>query len=509
MIDNAKAKISNIWRTVKSRPKTSIAAVLALVAIIFFVKGGDGESAEVVVKQGTVTAEVAVTGKTVAVNDVDLAFELTGKIASINARVGDRVEALGVLATLDNSELIASRARARANLEAERVKLAQIKVTSGLTYSDTRQNMVSAIKEAYIKADDAIRNNIDTFFENKRQQNTYIDLYFVDGNSIRHFDIDGKYRTQINRERRDLEKVLTAWNESIKVLDENDDFESFIVETKVNLDSIKSFLNIVSLAINSIEVTELEYQAVINGYKTSVSEARSLINQADANLLSAQEKLSSAPRTIGGDTFDEVLIQEAVVAQYAAELASVEAKIAQTVIRAPFAGLVTRQDREVGEIVASGDEVISLISDQNLEIEANVSEVNIGKIALGNPVSITFDAFPDRVYTGEVIYIEPAETIIADVVNYKVKIRMEGEDMADLKSGLTANLRMNTAARENVLYIPEYAIFNDDGKSFVLRRTPGGEPERVEIMTGLRGSNGTIEVISGLSAGDTLAVELK
>jgi multidrug efflux pump subunit AcrA (membrane-fusion protein) len=139
-------------------------------------------------------------------------------------------------------------------------------------------------------------------------------------------------------------------------------------------------------------------------------------------------------------------------------------------------------------------------------IEANVSEVNIGKVQVGNKVKVEFDAFPGETFEGEVAYVEPAETIVDDVVNYKVRVEVKNDnDQAKkvFKSGLTSNLTIETRSVDQVVAIPAYAVFEKEGKSFV-NKTVGESTVEVTVEVGLRGSDGLIEIKSGLNPGDTV-----
>jgi HlyD family secretion protein len=144
--------------------------------------------------------------------------------------------------------------------------------------------------------------------------------------------------------------------------------------------------------------------------------------------------------------------------------------------------------------------IASVISDKKFHIEANIPEVDIGKIAVGNPVSITFDAFPDETFTGSVAKIDPAETIVDGVVNFKTTVAIESPD-ARLKSGLTANLSIETVKKTGVPILPQSAITETREGTFVKRYENGVFVDR-EIKTGIRDKNGNIEIVSGVSEGD-------
>jgi len=138
---------------------------------------------------------------------------------------------------------------------------------------------------------------------------------------------------------------------------------------------------------------------------------------------------------------------------------------------------------------------------------SNISEVDIGIIDLGQPVNITFDAFSEEEFSGRVIEINPAETLIQGVVYYKIKTAMEMENKK-IKPGMTANLIITTDSRENVLILPQRAVTEKEGKKLVKIPENKGYKE-VEVETGLRGSQGEIEIISGLKQGDIVITFIK
>lgn len=507
-----KEKINTAISFIRRKPKTSVFLAIIIIAIVFsIVSGGNTKNEQVTVVKGAVKEQVAVTGKTVSVHDVSLGFEKAGTIASTPVSVGSRVSKGQILATLDSSELSADLAKAKANLAQEVVKLETTRRGSALSFGDARANLVSKIKDAYVKTDDAIRNNVDTFFKNPRQSGNYIEFSFKDGGTEYRFPLDSDLQIKINSERYALEKVLNNWQTSLQSIDSAKDLDPYVLTAENNLNQTKSFLNTVALAANSIVATEYQYEATINGYKSTVSEARTSVFTAVTNLLAAKEKVTSAPKPItdtsGANTvFDDVLTQEARVEQFQAELDAVRAQLEKTIIRSPIDGLVTKQDAEVGEIVTSGTKLVSVISDAQMEIEANVSEVNIGKLQLNNTVSITFDAFLGQTYTGKVFYIEPAETIVDDVVNYKIKISIEG-DIKDIKSGLTANLTIDTRSKENVLKVPRYSLLSKDGKTYIQKIVAGSKDiVNVEVTPGLIGSDGFVEITGDINEGDLIEI---
>jgi HlyD family secretion protein len=180
----------------------------------------------------------------------------------------------------------------------------------------------------------------------------------------------------------------------------------------------------------------------------------------------------------------------------------------KTVLRSPIAGVITKQDAKLGQIVTvttsavANSALISIISQNRLEIETNVPEVDIGRVSTDNPVAITFDALLGETFSGKVVKIDPAETVVEGVVNYKVTILFNDGDNR-VKSGLTANLSIKTASKTDVLTLPQYAIVEKDAGTFVRVPVAGGFRDDA-VTLGLRSADGTVEIITGVTEGETV-----
>ena len=153
------------------------------------------------------------------------------------------------------------------------------------------------------------------------------------------------------------------------------------------------------------------------------------------------------------------------------------------------------------------DPVISLLCVGKFQIEVDIPEADIAKVKLQDPVEISLDAFPDEIFTGKVIKIDPAETIIQGVVYYKVTVGFDKTDKR-IKSGMTAEVEIITKQKENVLLIPQRAVLIKNGKEMV-RVLDEGEIKEVEVKTGIRGEEGKIEILSGLKEGDKVITFLR
>lgn len=202
-----------------------------------------------------------------------------------------------------------------------------------------------------------------------------------------------------------------------------------------------------------------------------------------------------------------ILSQQAQIKQAEANVENYQAQIAKTIIRAPISGTVTKQDAKVGEIVSANTPLVFLISTSQFEIEANIPEADIAKVKLGNAAKVTLDAYGSDVsFDVKVVAIDPAETIIDGVATYKTTFQFIDIDKDErVKSGMTANIDISTEKRENVIVIPQRAVITKNGDKIV-RVLNNETPKEVKVKTGLRGSDGNIEIIEGVSEGDKVII---
>jgi RND family efflux transporter MFP subunit len=172
-------------------------------------------------------------------------------------------------------------------------------------------------------------------------------------------------------------------------------------------------------------------------------------------------------------------------------------------IKAPVNGLVTKVNFSAGEVVGTAvSGAFGKLLSYDLLLEAKVPESDIAKVKLGQSATISFDAFDSNdVLQADVIEIKPDATVIQDVIYYLVKLRLASID-ARLKPGMSGDADIHIDERKNVLEIPSRLLREENGKQFAKTLTSSESIEEREVMTGLRGDDGQIEIRSGLSEGD-------
>ncbi len=269
-----------------------------------------------------------------------------------------------------------------------------------------------------------------------------------------------------------------------------------------------------ALSVISGQEQKIAAQKVVS--QNSVVEVQARLNDARSALTSAQAELNlkRAPATVEELSAQRAQVKQAEanassararVREAQAAVASLEAQLSENILTAPFSGTVTRQEAKVGEIVSPGALLVSLIAEDKFEIEANLPEVDIAKIYLQDAADVTLDAYGDDAhFAATLIAIDPAATMVEAVPTYKIRLQFNDKDER-VKSGMTANVVIFADKREQVLAVPARAIIEDDGQKTVRVLMGEGRKQKAEervITLGLRGSDGSVEVLSGLNEGD-------
>lgn len=196
---------------------------------------------------------------------------------------------------------------------------------------------------------------------------------------------------------------------------------------------------------------------------------------------------------------------EAEIAQARASLASERARLADATIRAPFDGVAATRLVNVGDFVEVGGGIVTIVDLDPLEISFQVPERHKARLALGLPVRIGVDAFPDRPFSGAISYVSPG--VDEQTRSYQVKAEVGNADGL-LSPGMFARALLVTAVRESALTVPAEALIPAEGASslFVV---DAGVARRVEVRPG-ESIDGWVEVLdTPLAPGARVVIEGK
>jgi RND family efflux transporter MFP subunit len=276
------------------------------------------------------------------------------------------------------------------------------------------------------------------------------------------------------------------------------------------LSTTNSAISTLTSAVTALALQEQNSVGDVTSAQAALQSSQASLNAATNNVLAARAALvqSQAELTYKqtGNRKEVVDGQRAQLAGAQGTLASLYADLAKRRLLAPVPGTVTLVDVRLGETAQPGTTVVAMNADGNFEIEVNVSEIDVGKVQVGDRVAITLDAFPGETsWAGSVATVNPSEKVVDGIIFYKTVIVFDTEDPR-LKSGMTANLDIETGRAAGVLRVPLRAVKERGGKVYVqVMTTASAEPEDREVMLGIEDNDGA-EVRSGLAEGDLVVV---
>ncbi|MEK7149307.1 MAG: efflux RND transporter periplasmic adaptor subunit, partial [Patescibacteria group bacterium] len=499
------------------------------IAVFYFTVIRNASSYEfIAVERRDVTQEVTVTGAIKSASAVDLEFLTSGRIVSIPVKVGDTVKAGQFLIALDGRDANLQVQKAEAALAGAEAKLRQLKAgATSETINELENNLKNTqasadasiskkyalaldyMDSAVTKADKIMTSMESDLFSNKNTVRTDFTLsssqVINDVQTKKTFANDAVQQIRIFRD-----------NAAISGVDQGV-IDSSLAGIPTQLEKIRTLAVSATDLITSMTPNQSISQTTINTYFTNITANRSDFDSGIANLRQIAQDIANqkaANQKLVQDAIDalnvkkepprqvDIDVLEADVKAKQADLGSFMKQRSDTALVSPMDAIVTNIPFDIGEIARINSTAISLISPHALEIEANVPEIDISKLALGNVVQITIDAFQNENWTGKVTHIDPAQTIVDGVANYKIKVAFDKDDPR-LKSGLTANLNIETLKKIGVIAIPQYGVSQRDNGAFVKIKENRQVVDR-KVQLGISGFDGYIEIISGLEVGQNI-----
>ncbi|EKE19623.1 MAG: hypothetical protein ACD_8C00133G0022 [uncultured bacterium] len=246
--------------------------------------------------------------------------------------------------------------------------------------------------------------------------------------------------------------------------------------------------------------------AAENALKSAQEALKTSKQQTELSEISAKSAVDSAKARV--KTVESEFAKNSRNAQVASAQASYDMALInldKATLISPVNGIITEVNNKPGEILGTGviKETFSRVMSLDFIIQSKVPESDIVKIKLGQHAKITFDALTlEDIFDAEIIEIDPASTNVQGVVYYNIKLKLNTVDVR-VKPGMSLNIDIATAEKNDVIMIPSRAIKTETTKKFVdVLKEDGITTEKIFIETGLEGDEGMVEVKSGLKGGE-------
>lgn len=325
-----------------------------------------------------------------------------------------------------------------------------------------------------------------------------------------------RYRT-VRVERGPLQAVVTASGtlNAVSTVQVGSQISGQVKEIYADFNTpVKKGQVLARIDASGYELRLNQARADLDAAQSAVALARSQLEAELAEARKARRKVLAAQIRVGKARVASAL---AAVEQRQALLLQAQADLERTTIRAPVDGTVILRNVDAGQSVAVSPQAqapaLFVIAQDlhDMQVEAAVDQADVGRLKLGQSASFTVDAFPRRSFSGEIRQIRKSPRNVQSSVRYTVLIAAPNPDLA-LLPGMTANVRIVVAHRDDALKVPDAALrFRPPGAAggervWILAR---GRLQPVDLRLGLNDGTST-EVLSGaLERGDQVVVGLE
>jgi len=231
--------------------------------------------------------------------------------------------------------------------------------------------------------------------------------------------------------------------------------------------------------------------------RTAALKEQGTASQAAADQASANAIASAARVTVAKQSLEATKAQVALVE---AQLANIDLQLSRTEVRAPVSGEITHRNAVVGAVAsAAGQPMFTLIRDGALELSGDVAEIDLIRVAAGQPVKMVAVGSPDAL-TGTVRLVEPT----IDTTTRLGRARITIDNPGNVRAGMFMDAEILVAERETIA-IPVTAVGSSAQGSTVMK-VVDGTVSRVLVKTGIR-DGGWVEILEGLSAGESVVTK--
>lgn len=278
--------------------------------------------------------------------------------------------------------------------------------------------------------------------------------------------------------------------------------------------NVQAALTAVNAAVKSLQDASASYTASIATEENTYAAAKASKQSAESAIATYETALAAQEAQLAlskaGPRTTQIEASRASMNSAAASVARAKARLEDTIIRAPTDGVITKVDFKEGEFTGDADNIshsITMLGTSPFRVEMFLSEVDIPKIVLSQSGSVELDAFPGVQYALKVTSIEPGPTKVDGVSKYRVSLGFV-HPHDEFKIGMTGDAEIVTGERKDVLLAPVRAVIEKNGQGKIVRVLEGKEVIEKPVTTGME-SDTDVEIVSGLSEGETVVVLIK
>lgn len=478
------------------------------------------------VGRGNLVVSVSGSGQVSATNQVDIKAKASGDIVYLANKNNDIVAAGGIIAKIDSRDAQKAVRDAEISLERAKITLEKMKglETSSGILRGIKEKATDDLQKAY---DDGFNNVSNAFLNLPTVMSGLNDILFgtsIAGATQNQWNMDYYADATVKYDDKALvyrDMAYASYQKARLAYDKNfisyknttrdsggAEIEAMILKTydttKDVSAAIKDGINLIQFYKDKLTERGIKANSSADTHLTQLNGYTNITNSSLLSLLSIKNSIETNKETFASADFD-ISDQEINVKQAENALTEVKEKLADYTIRAPFAGTLAKINIKINDTISANTVAAILITGQRIA-ETSLNEVDVAKVKVGQKVTITFDAIEGLSITGEVAEIDSIGTIAQGVVTYGIKINFDTQDER-VKPGMSVSAAIITDVRQDVLLVPNSAVKQKNGVSFVEIYTSENQvPQQQEVTIGL--SNDTMtEIVNGLNEGEKVVTQ--
>ena len=485
-----------------------VSAVLALIVLAACSSGPPSVGSTAIVARATITDQVSSSGAVAASASENVGFAKGGKLTSLKVRVGDRVTAGQVVATVDTFAARQVLKQQKANLAAQEAALDRVIDNPSVSGAQATLSQSRVILTATRRQISAVGTADDSAIHRARAQ-----LRAARRTAAKADDAVDAAQAAC--------KVpgtppATCAAQVASASSSQASAEQGVEAAKTTLTAAEQKKKVDAAAGQvSVETSRQGVVTAQNALSSASSDRPHAIDQQLALVRGAEVLVRSAQKdvddgTLAAPTDGVVSAINGVVGEYLSPSSGTTALAPGSRAAIPGSGSAAGGAGAGGAgaggagagaaaIRPGGSQFLVLSRARSFQVVVPFEESDAAQIASGQRVSVRFDAIPGLTEDGTVVALSPSASAISGVISYYVTVRLEGRN-SRLRDGQTARVDVTTAERENVLSVPNAAVRRQGDTDIVVVVEPDGRQRIVTIRAGLVGADRT-EVVSGLSEG--------
>ena len=501
-------------------------------------KAGNPNERLYTVQRGAIVVDVTESGAIEPVRTVEIKSRVSGRLAALYVEEGSRVRQGQLLARIDPREVqqqveqgSAQVESAKANTERARIAL-EIQAKEArlqLRQAELRVEQLQRELEAQPILTHAAIRAAETAYQNAQENLRLLEQVKHPQERLEAENAVRDAEARLQEAQRHYERVRALLEKGYVARQQLDAAQTALTLAQSQLQSARQRQQ--QLA----EQQRIERETA----RANLESARAELERARANAIQDEIKrkayeaaladLEAARNRLRQIEMQQLELKQAQATekQASSQLRNWLIQLAETDVRSPIDGIVTRRYREVGELVMSGTTgfgegtpIMQVADLSQMRVRLNLNELDVAKVRVGMPVEVRVDALPNRLFRGVVKRIAPAALQpasgsnplgnAAGVVKFAVEVYLRQTDQA-LRPGMTARCRILIATRANALILPLEALGREGEQYYVLKLNPNardaqGKPkrEKVYVQVGLRSASHA-EILNGVREGDQVA----